>query len=130
PRTVVIVEGLHAEMVARAEQEPPARVPESEGEVAEQVLGAALAPARVSLEDELSVRHGGRSREQGAQFLTVVDPGVGGERELARRVREGEPLVERLGRGPENPVAEAARAGYVRAMAIRASVREPLQHPV
>ena len=69
---VVIVERLHPKVVPGAEDDLPAGVPDREREVAEQALGAMLAPALVRAEDQFCVRDGAGSTEQGAEFLPVI----------------------------------------------------------
>ena len=83
--TVVVVQRLHAEVVACAEQALCTAIPEREREVAEQVLGARLAPALVSGEDQLGISGVRGSREQGAELGAIVDTGVGHEHQVAPR---------------------------------------------
>ena len=54
-RDVGIVEGLDAHVIPSAEQSARAAVPDSEREIAQQVLDAAFAPAKVGPKDQLDV---------------------------------------------------------------------------
>ena len=68
----MIEELPHAHMVAGAEQLAGARVPDGEGEVAEQMLRAILAPAQIGAQD---------------QFAVADDPGLAAEPERRHQLR-------------------------------------------
>ena len=85
---VVIIEGLHPEVITRAEQHLPAFVPDREGEVSQQVLRGALSPPLVGGEEQLGVGDRAGSTEHGAEVGAVVNPRVGREDERAVRARE------------------------------------------
>jgi len=83
----VIIEGLDAHMVARAEQRLAIRVPDDEREVAEHVLDGRLTPAEVGAQDEVAVGGVSGRFEEGAELGAVVESRIRGETEaFARRV--------------------------------------------
>src|SRR5438309_3096102 len=75
------MERLDAYVVAGAEQQMPARVPDHEREVAEQMLRAGFAPAGVRAKDEIRVAEVGGAGEVGGreQLGAVVESSVGGD---------------------------------------------------
>jgi hypothetical protein len=85
-----VVEGTNAEVVAGAEEELAAAVPDGEGEVAEEVVDALLAPETVGAEEEVSIGGGGEiggGLPSPAEFLlefgAAVEAGVGDDGETA-----------------------------------------------
>ena len=89
-RAGVVIERLHAEMIAGAEQQVAASVPYGEGEVAEEMRWAFLAPPPVSGEDDRRVADRGVGKAQlGDQVLAIVEPRIGAHRDLALRQRLG-----------------------------------------
>ena len=131
----VVVERLHAEMVAREEERLLALVPEREREHARDPVEHALAPLLPGVDEHLGVAVGvervpGR-RELAAQALEVVDLAV-------EHHHHGAVLVEeRLRAAGEVDDAQAAVAetdapGDVEALGVGAAVgddpRHPLQH--
>ena len=125
---VVIVERLHPEVIARAEQHLPTFVPDREREVSQQVLRAALSPALVGGEEQLGVRDRAGSTEHGAEIGAVVNPRVGREDERAVRAREREALPQRLGCCMKHHVPQGAGAGMPEAGAVGPAVGEPGEH--
>ncbi len=114
----MIEEGLHPEMVAGAEQPLPLGVPDGEGEVAEQPLGAGLAPAAVGGQHQRRVGDGRVGEAEGRdQRLAVVEPQVGGDGQavvdqgLRRRVGFGGRGVQAVAQGD---AAERAQGPAVR----------------
>ncbi len=129
----VEVEGLLAESVARAEERLAARVPDGEGEHADQVVEAALASVLIESEQHLRVRARAEAvalrLEPGAQLEEVVDLAVEGEhrsgRSHHRLVRLGSEVEDR-----QAAVAEADTAVEVDAARIGTTVGEPIGHLV
>ena len=124
-----VVEGPGPDVVAGAEQRPGLRVPHREGVVAEQMVGAAPAPALVGAQDERAV---GRARpprvrhvEGVAQGRAIVETGACGNGEAGAPVDERHlplrrPVRPRVAPPPESDgavpprlagVAGAARQG-------------------
>src|SRR5271168_1468452 len=110
-----IVERLHAEMIARAEQNFLARVPDGESEIPAQMLHTIRAPGRIRAENQARISG---SAPRGAlallrkflfQFLTAVNARIRGDPQLsveARRLL----LNLRFARGAQHGVAQANRA--------------------
>ncbi len=63
-----IVEGLHAEMIARAKQQFLARVPDRERKIPAQMLHALRAPGRIRAQNQAGI---GRSAARGAVALLL-----------------------------------------------------------
>jgi hypothetical protein len=97
-------------MVARAKQAAARRIPDGEGEIAEQPFDASLAPGVVSVQDEFRVGDslwyfapGGP--QAAGEVGAAINAGVGGEPDLAvQRTRLA--FVLRFGGGAKHGVAE------------------------
>ena len=97
-------------MVPGAEQDLPPPVPDREGKIAQESLGAALAPTLVSAEDQLAVcdlpaRTAGEAKSDD-ELLAIIDAGVGCEDEDPIDVRQRQLLLQGFRRRVEHPVSE------------------------
>ena len=124
-RAGVVVERLHAEMIAGAEQQVAASVPYGEGEVAEEMRRAFLAPTPVSGENDRRVADRlVRKAKLGDQVLAIVEPCVGAHRDVALRQRLGFRPAE----APEETMAKAGAALMPDGAAVRAAMGHRPQH--
>src|SRR5258708_9355701 len=129
-----VEKGLHAEMVARAEKPRARRVPYREGEVADEVRDAILAPRMVGMQDELRVAGFARrgtspGGELRGELVVGLDARVGRDPDApveARRVT----LAARLVGGEKHGVPQPSRALAPMLLGIGAAKREPGgEHP-
>jgi hypothetical protein len=133
PRAVVI-ERLRPEVVAREEECSPARVPDGEREVAQQVLRSLLAPLPEGGEKELSVGVEappvpGQVERRG-DLLAVVEARVRYQGEVALARPQRPDLVVIL-RGEEaGRVAQADDTLAPDGPAVEGAVRDRVEHPV
>src|SRR5215210_3280145 len=125
-----VIQRTDAERVARQEKTPPRRIPEGEGEVADQVPGAVFGPAVVGGEHDLGIRHCAlvQAAEHGAELLAVVEAQVGADPETVLTV-DRLTLLDLFGRSPEMNVNETDRALAPGISAIGSTASDPLsQH--
>jgi hypothetical protein len=85
-----VVEGLDAERIDGAEEAAPAGIPDREGEVAKEMIGAGLAPFEIGREEELRIRgfRASGGREPGDEIRPVVQPAVQQDADLPLRIEE------------------------------------------
>ena len=134
PGRLVIVERLDAAMIARAKERLPALVPDGKGKIAQESFRRVFAPLLVRAKDQLAVgdlavRPLGES-ERGDELIAVVDPGVGGDDQVALLAGQGQLLVEGFRRRPEHPMSQTNRPDVPHAGTVRAPVGEAFGHPL
>jgi hypothetical protein len=129
-----VVERLHPEAVARAEERPLLAVPDRERPHPVELVDAALAPLAVAREQHLRVGLAAEAIALRAQLLAqlevVVDLAV--EDQLEPSIVGGERLESRVGEvdDREPQVSEADAVVREDAAAVGAAVREPVEHRV
>ena len=130
----MVVEGLEAGGVPRAEKHPPAPVPDGEREITQEARGTGLAPALPGPEDELRVAdpvRGGEGKPEGRDELrAIVEPRVGGDDDVAGLAASRERRVERVARAREHPLAETDRTIEPAVRRVVGPRGEALEHPV
>ncbi len=103
------------------------RLPDGEGEVADQMLDAVRAPFLVGGEQKRAIRHVGQRRDadcqRGRKFLAIVEPQIGDERKPGIVQRLNVELV--LARNAHHQMAEADRPGAPCPRPVRTEMREP-----
>jgi hypothetical protein len=128
----VVVEGLDAEWIPRAEELLPPPVPEREGKVPEDPGRALLAPVFVGAQDELDVgvctKPGALTCQRSSKLAPIVDSAIEGQYELPRLVLPGLCLVEGLRSRVKLPVTQAHRARHPLSRSIGPPVDEAVGH--
>src|SRR5271156_4317151 len=133
-----IIKRLHAKMIACAEQNFLARVPDGESKISAQMLHAFRAPRRIRAQNQAGVCGGAASgaialqRELLFQFLAAVNARIRGDPQLA--IEAGRLLLNlRFARGAQHGMAQANRALRPGLSRVRSTegkkMRERLQQP-
>ena len=122
-----VEKGFDAELIARAKQALPWRVPDGEDEIAEEMIDALLAPDLIRAQDQLRV--GGCRQffvalgaKPGPEIVARVHAGVGDDPSLAVPC-EGLILLRGFVGGAQQGVTEADGAGGPDLLRVRASKR-------
>ena len=124
---LVIEDMALAHVVAPQRQRFLIAVPDSEGEVADQVLDAVCAPFLAGREQKRAVRHIGQRRDADRQrlskFLSIVEPQIGNERQTG--IMERLSVESVLARNAHHQMAEADRSGAPCPRPLGTEMRKP-----
>ena len=129
---VVVVEGPHAERVARAQHRPGDSVPEREGEVADETADDVLSPAAIAGQDEVGIAHVAAvevARKRRRELAAVVESTVPHQPPLAEGV--GRRLLVRGSTGlhREEPMPQRDRPTGPLSLAVGPTMGERREHP-
>ena len=128
---LVVVEGLDAEDVPRAEKGAVRFIPNDEGEHAPQLFGQRLAPFLVAVQQHLGVRVGGehvaRRGELLAQLHEVVNFAVEHRHEVFVLVEHGLAAALQVDDG-QPPVPQRRLPVHIKALAVRPAVGDEVGH--
>ena len=122
-----IIEGLDAEVIARAKQPVLPFICDGEGKVTQEMVDASILPAPIRGEHEVGVgRLARRVSQRAGQILPGVEPQVADESQTI--LAKHSALRRPVDAGPEQPLAEAACVDRLQGVAVRRAVREARQH--
>ena len=109
---MVVVEGPHAERVARAQHRPGDSVPEREGEVADETADDVLSPAAIAGQDEVGIAHVAAvevARKRRRELAAVVESTVPHQPPLAEGVGRRLLVLGSAGLHREEPMPQRDR---------------------